>query len=136
MVSGDSGGRTNESKSRNRIERQAGNVPENKVAGHPKWIQYSAKFNQSNAKAKTNGHGNDKSFKMNNRRDDQSISKNQNIKDTKKIQGETNKVEANQGCSNQGCTDKGGTHKFKWCSRQMNNKYSNEKQRRWTFKVL
>ena len=33
MVSGDSGGRMNGSKSKSRIERQAGNVPENKVQG-------------------------------------------------------------------------------------------------------
>ena len=79
---------------------------------------------------------------MNNRWNDQSIPKYQNIKDTKKIQGGTNKIKVNrgcndQGCSNQGCTDKeGGTHKFKWCNRQMNNKHSNEKQREWIFKVF
>ena len=98
MVSGDSGDRMNVSESKSRIERQAGNVPENKIAGHPKWTL--TRFNPSYGKTKTNGIGNDKSFKLNNHRDDRSIPKYQNIKDTKKIQGETNKVEANQGCSN------------------------------------
>jgi hypothetical protein len=105
MVSGDSGVRMNWSESKSRIERQENEVPENRSRDlrkvkYPKGTQYSSCFNPSNGKTKTNGIGHDKSFKLNNHRDDRSIPKYQNIKDTKKIQGETNKVEANQGCSN------------------------------------
>lgn len=48
MVSGESGGRVNESKSRNRLEEQAKDVPENKIrdskaTDHPKWTKDSSK---------------------------------------------------------------------------------------------
>jgi len=66
MVSGDSGGRMNGSKSKNRIERQTNKVPENwrqnLVTEHPKWTQYSSRSNPSYGKTKTNGIGNDKSL--------------------------------------------------------------------------
>jgi len=47
MVSGDSGGRVNESKSRNRLKEQAEDVPENKIrdfkaADYPKWTKDSS----------------------------------------------------------------------------------------------
>ena len=103
---------------------------------NPKWTQYSSRFNPSYGKTEINGIRNYHHCKLNNRRFFFLSIKYHNIKDIKIVQGWTNVVEENQGCSNQGCTDKGGTHKFKWCSRQLNNKHSNEKQRKWTFKVF
>ena len=64
-------------------------------------------FNKTQSELLKTVFGNDKSFKLNNRRNDQSISKYQNIKDIKKkIQGGTNKIEVNRGCNDQGCNNR------------------------------
>jgi hypothetical protein len=65
MVSGNSGGRVNESKSRNRLEEQAKDVPENKIrdskaTDHPKWTKDSSnnqKTDETHGKMKYNQSG-------------------------------------------------------------------------------